>query len=99
MSAAEITDTDHWGPLPLRWRHVVPGDVVITGDGEGRTAWVMLQAETFGRTTRTVGVSGRGRHSAEVDPDAMVTVLVPLAMREAIRLARTELGAQVHARA
>lgn len=94
MNPAELPD-DTWGPLPLRWRHARPGDVVITGAGENRTLWVLTQAETFGRTTRTAAISGRGRHQAEVDPDAVVTVLVPLPEREALRTVREGLGAAV----
>lgn len=92
-----MTD-DAWGPMPLRWRHARVGDVIVTGAGQTRALWVLTQVETFGRTTRTAAVSGTRRHQAEVDPDAVITVLVPLVEREAIRAAREVLGAAVAGR-
>lgn len=85
---------DAWGPMPIRWRHVRPEDIAIIS---GR-AWMITAAETFGRTTRIAGLCGPQRHSGEVDPDATITVLVPLAEREAIRVARDALGGTVHDR-
>lgn len=94
MNPAELP-ADTWGPMPLRWRHTRAGDLVLTGTGDAVTVWVLTLSDTFGRVTRTAAVSGRGRHAAEVDPDDRVTVLVPLAERESIRLLREQMGAAV----
>lgn len=90
--AAARLGRDCWCPVPLRWRHVLPGDVVLDPD---RRSWMLTDRPMSGGLTVT-----RGAHSytATPDPDAVVDVLVPVAEREAVEVARDQLGAALVAR-
>ena len=77
-----------WVPVPLRWRHVIEGDVFVSPDGD---IWmVTLRGEALTSVT-----SGQIVHVAEVDPDDTVDVLVPATEREAVELCIEELGARL----
>lgn len=80
---------DAWVPVSVRWRHVVSGDVVL--DPDGRT-WMLTDRPMTGGMTVT-----RGAHSytATPDPDDVVDVLIPVVERDAVELARAELGARL----
>lgn len=84
---------DAWVPVPLRWKHVLAGDVFVARDGE------LWQVEETGPSPRTsydvIAVRGAQVHKADVDPDAVVQVLVPVTERDALRLTRDELGARL----
>lgn len=84
--------SDHdacWVPIPLRWRHVLPGDVIV---GKGK----LLMVQAVARKPSSILINLHG-HAADFrrDPDETVSVLVPFAEREALVLLRTELGARV----
>jgi hypothetical protein len=82
-----------WVPVPLRWRHVVAGDVIA---GKGGHAWLVEQVPPFYVLNRGAerypGPDGK-RHP--VDPDEVVQVLTPVPMAQAMALTRAELGTQV----
>lgn len=84
---------DVFVPVPLRWRHVVSGDVIVDRSGE---LWIVGDNEL-----PRGGVQVRARQGGEkyfardVDPDDVVKVLVPVTERDALRLTRDQLGAQV----
>ena len=80
---------DAWAPVPMRWRWVQPADVVLDPDGQ---PWMLTDRPMTGGMTVT-----RGAHSytATPDPDDTVTVLIPVAEREAVELTREQLGARL----
>jgi hypothetical protein len=86
---------DAWVPVPLRWRYVRVGDVFFsekTGDlwtvvEDLDPHWKIDGKITVQRGTRTF--------SSKVDPDDLIQVLVPVAERDAMALAREELGARL----
>lgn len=85
---AAAAHTDCHTPIPLRWRHVRPGDVVVLKD----KLW-----EVVGTNTQDVVTVIRGgkTHSAAPDADATVPVLVRHQEREALQIAREQLGGTV----
>lgn len=84
--------SEAWGPLRLRWRNVVPGDVILGRKSkpwmithsdwspDGRDVWAVVAAHADDVKGRTV------------DPDEQVTVLAPVAERAALLLVREQLG-------
>ncbi len=80
---------DAWVPVPVRWRHVQPGDLVLAG----ATPWLITHVQDDGTV---VGQhTFRERHHARPDPDDVAQVLVPVTEREAVELAREQLGARL----
>jgi hypothetical protein len=90
---------DPWVGVPLRWRHVMAGDVFTGKDGlrwtvkkNGLkwewTGWDLL-VERQGMTLR----AGRS-----VDPDDVTSVLVPATERDAVELVIDRLGARLVSR-
>jgi hypothetical protein len=88
--------TDVLVPVPLRWRHVIAGDVFIGRDDQ---EWIVtkngyhwewtgwdLFVEREGRVVR----AGR-----RIDPDDVVEVFVPAVERDAVELIREQLGARL----
>lgn len=84
---------DVFVPVPLRWRHVVSGDVIVGKDG---ALWIVGDNEL-----PRGGVQVRARQGGDrffvrdVDPDATVKVLISATERDALRLTREQMGAQV----
>lgn len=87
-----------WAPVPIRWRYVQRGEVITGRAGEllrvihsaladdGRS-WMVTVAQM---------VSGPDAlWAGPVDPDEMVSVLVPIPERDAGALAVKQLGAVV----
>jgi len=92
MTAIELTTC--WAPVPIRWRYAQPGDVTVAADG------VLLPILTLGLHPRAelgvvVTVPGYEEPIPVPDPDAMVSVLVPIPERDAQRLTVEQLGAVV----
>lgn len=82
-----------WVPVPLRWRHIIPGDVFL-GGADGDMPWMIVRIEKDwgGKVTCQ---SGPDVFSSEVDPDDTVNVLVPASERDAVELTIEELGARL----
>lgn len=80
---------DHWAPIPLRWRHVIAGDVIV---GKGKPLLVELVKRDPGGLTVLLYSY---REEFYVDADETVQVLVPAAEREAIREVREQLGGRI----
>lgn len=88
------TPSDAWVPVPLRWRNVVAGDVFFSE--KTRDLWLVVEGLDLERMARGVRVAhGATEHTAKVDPDDVIAVLVPVPERDALRLCRDELGARV----
>ncbi len=84
---------DAWTPIPLRWRHTAPGDAFI---GEGGTLWrITATAAHGGQWALHVAHGGEPPTRYLGDPDETVDVLVPVAERDALVLAREQLGARI----
>lgn len=81
---------DAFVPVPLRWRHVLAGDVMVAPGG---ALWLIAVRGRDGLTTAMR--TGADQHSAPVDPDEVVQVLVPVAERDAVELTREQLGARL----
>lgn len=86
-----MTPRDAWLPVPLRWRHVLAGDVFVARNG---TLWHVISTGTAPTGQFLVATSrGPEEYGSTVDPDDSIQVLVPVAERDALRLTRDELGA------
>ncbi len=81
---------DAWVPVPVRWRHVLPGDVIAGRDG---ALWLITVHEPNGMVI--AARSFRKRFTDHPDPDETVHVLVPATEREAVELTREQLGARL----
>ena len=84
-----------WVPVPLRWRHTRPGDVIV---GKGDDLWMIEGVSAGGWGDRGFLVQGQTTYETprgSIDPDETVQVLVPLPEREALTVARDELAARV----
>lgn len=90
MTQPELADV--WVPVPLRWRHVVGGDVII---GTGGVPW-MVDATAHADDGSWVALA-RAAHDwrGQVDPDEVVQVLVLATERDALTVARDQLGARI----
>lgn len=81
-------DADIFVPVPLRWRHVVAGDVFLGADG---LLWAVENMHQGAVCVR----NGRTQHADIVDPDDVIPVLVPAVERDAVELTREQLGARL----
>lgn len=80
---------DAWVPVPIRWRHVVPGDVVVFGSALWLVTLRPKDGEVHGQRTF------HERHQGRPDPDDAVQVLIPVTERDAVELTREQLGARL----
>lgn len=87
MTAIELTTC--WAPVPIRWRYVQPGDVIAGKGGLLLVARIGLESPTEWAVT----IAEHGYYV--VDPDEMVSVLVPIPERDAGALTVEQLGAVV----
>lgn len=78
---------DAWVPVPLRAQHVLPGDVFVGKDG---ALWLVSETSPQFILRRT---TDQMFSAFDVDPNAVIHVLVPVTERDALRLTRDELGA------
>ena len=82
-----------WVPVPLRWRHVIPGDVFV---GRDNILWTVTEALDPQSFSFEVVVSRIDDHFRDnVDPDDVINVLVPVTERDAVELTMEELGARL----
>ena len=83
-----------WVPVPIRWRYVQPGDVFSGGAG---LFWVQgIEHGGPAVVAHVVGPNtGAKAHPYILDPDEMVSVLVPIPERDAGALTVEQLGAVV----
>lgn len=93
MTTEELAQV--WVPVPLRWRHVVPGDTFLDSEG---AAWHATHACPWLGCVKVSAQYGPTVRHAEVDPDDVIDVLVPALERDAVELTREELGARLVAR-
>lgn len=82
-----------WVPVPIRWRYVQPGDSVPGRDGG--TLLHVTGVGPDGNRFRVDLAQGYGGGTYYVDPDEMVSVLVPIPERDAGALTVEQLGAVV----
>lgn len=94
-----------WAPVPLAWRHVHPGDVVLgpaDDDNPAGVPWTVLRnteaRQTFERDVELIGGETADRVSAQLDPDRSVDVLVPAVLRQSLIALRTGLDTKVEGR-
>lgn len=80
---------DCFVPVPLRWRHVQAGDVIVGTDGR---LWHVIGITSSGRVHAAHGALAV---PADVDPDEVARVLVPVAERDAMTMCRDDLGARI----
>lgn len=84
---------DAWVPVSLRWRHVLAGDVFLGHNGK---LWHVEETGPNPRTSYSViAVHGAQVHKADVDPDDVIPVLIPVSERDAMQLTREHLGARL----
>lgn len=91
MTPDEIKQT--WVQVPLRWRYVRRGDLIITSAG---APWLVVAEPEWGAqlTITAIGKAGTPRPGA-VDPDDFATVLMQVAHVDAITMLHSELGARL----
>lgn len=82
-----------WVPVPLRWRHVIAGDVF--GGADSRLWHVTKIGPTTTGGIGVVVVQADTVFGDEVDPDDVINVLVPMTERDAVELSMDELGARL----
>jgi hypothetical protein len=82
-----------WVPVPVRWRYVQPGDVTV-GLG-GSLVPIVDTALNLGGVDVDYVADGFTRMATGLDPDEMVSVLVPIPERDAGALTVEQLGAVV----
>jgi hypothetical protein len=80
---------DAWVPVPIRWRHVIGGDIVLDPAG---APWHVSENDLLGTWVLQQGLREFQR---QADPDEVVNVLVPVPERDAVELARDVLGARL----
>lgn len=85
---------DVWVPIPLRWRHVAPGDVTLGREGD---PWVITRCEPSQELIAVQAARSGDPINTYCDPDDTVQVLVPVTERDAVELCREELGARLTA--
>lgn len=85
-----------WVPVPLRWRHVVTGDVLQGKEAAGLYVERAMRDER-GRVVVQV-YSAAGVWRGDVDPDETVQVLTPVPMAQAVAITREQIGMQLIAR-
>lgn len=83
---------DAWVPVPLRWRHILPGDMVVAPDDQ---IWHVIEVWSGKCSTTATAERGKERFSRDVDPDDVIPVLVPVVERDAVELTRDQLGARL----
>jgi hypothetical protein len=83
-----------WVPVPVRWRYVQPGDVTV-GVGGDLIPIEMLDYSKPGQITVTALDLPE---PIPVDPDELVSILVPVPERDAQRLTVEQLGGVVTGR-
>lgn len=82
-----------WVPVPVRWRYVQPGDVFAGGAG---LFWVEEISYGAGVIARVIGPNtGAQAHSYILDPDELVSILVPVPERDARSLVLEDLATHV----
>ena len=82
----------HWVPVPLRWRHVIAGDVFVGAD---QRLWIVADAANQAGHYAVEVRTGLDTYTDEVDPDDVINVLVPATERDAVELTMDELGARL----
>lgn len=94
MVTATPLPPDAYVPVPIRWRHVVPGDVFVGRDG---ALWLVAGISAGGVADKATLVGPITYHAGpgEIDPDDTVTVLIPVSEAEAVELTREVLGARL----
>jgi hypothetical protein len=81
-----------WEVVNMRWRNIRPGDVIVNGRAE---MWMVTSWSLVPNQATLTVVRGAGTHTFQKDPDEAVRVLLASTEREAILLAREQLGAVV----
>ena len=93
MTAPSLADC--YVPVPLRWRHVQPGDVIVGKDG----LYVVAELAPAVGAATTVAVrlvrTRKIEWSGSVDPDEVATVLMLATERDALTTVRDILGGQL----
>lgn len=84
---------DCFVPVPIRWRHVLAGDVFVDRNGQ---LWHVVAANPH-RTGLITVAAERGDESLtqQLDPDDVIHVLIPVPERDAVELTRERLGARL----
>lgn len=94
MTPGELSTV--WVPVPLRWRHVIPGDVFV---GKDDRLWQVTDlTHDRGMLIEVTCQSVLDVFYDEADPDDTVNVLVPVLERDAVELTIEELGARLVSR-
>lgn len=83
---------DVWVPVPIRWRHILPGDVFVDRDG---ALWHVNETRTPIAGLWIKAAKGVDTVQAAVDFDDVIHVLIPVPERDAVELTRDTLGARL----
>lgn len=91
--------TDDLVPVPMRVRHVVTGDEILSEQDGSHWHVASVGEDLWRRAGRALTVEHEGRTvTSELDPDHVLDVLVPVTERDAVELCREELGARLTGR-
>lgn len=83
---------DVWVPVPIRWRHVQVGDVFVDSNGQ---LWHVMNTEPGRAGIKVKALLQFWTRTADVDPDEIIYVLIPVPERDAVELTRDALGARL----
>lgn len=84
-----------WCPVPLRWRVVQPGDVIVGTDGHTWSVGALGPAAGQPGGLWVATYCGTRSWQGAVDLDAVVNVLVPAPERDALTTTRDVLAARI----
>jgi hypothetical protein len=90
----------HWAPVPVRWRWVPAGSVIVLRGNEGEPDGVLWRVTFSGAEhdewrVKTAAMVGPDHWNGPVDPDSYVNVLVPVPERDGIDLVIGELDGRL----
>lgn len=83
---------DTYVPVPIRWRHVQVGDVFV---GRDKQLWYVTDIRENAGALTVQALLQFWSRTGDVDPDDVISVLVPVPERDAVELTREHLGARL----
>lgn len=86
-----------WAPVQRRWRYIVAGDVIVVPEDDGPGSLMTVVDVRFRQAGILVDylTYGQVQQEPDVDPDELVTVLVPAVERDGMALLTDTMGARV----
>lgn len=86
-----------WAPVQRRWRYIVAGDVIVASEDDGPGTLMSIIDVRYRQAGILVDylLASQIQQEPGVDPDELVTVLVPAVERDGMALLADTMGARV----